>query len=77
MAGLGDWAEHRSGKAQPHIVVAHHSDGVKVTDHPTKAAAMEHGRALRKAGVLAYVHSAANAAKHGLDPRRDQQGRFA
>lgn len=76
--------------AKPYIVVAHHSDGIRVTEHNSKKEAHEHGKSLRKQGVTAYAHSKEHAEKYGLDPRksglgawtdanhpRDDKGRFS
>jgi hypothetical protein len=68
------------GKGTAYIVVAHHNDGTKVTDHPTKKAAHDHAQGLRDAGVSAFAHPKDVASKLGLDPRdqpRDDRGRFS
>lgn len=54
----------------PYIVVAHLADGPAVTDHATKAEAHRAGMALRRAGVEAFAHSVADAARFNLDPRK-------
>ena len=74
---MREFAAKHAGEA--HIVVAHHADGPKVTDHASKKAAMARGKELRAQGVTAVVHSAENARKFGLDPRnqpRDENGKF-
>lgn len=55
---------------EPHIVVEFLADGPKVTEHPTKKDAHEHGMRSRRAGIDAFAYSVADAAKHGLDPRK-------
>lgn len=54
---------------KPYIVVAELADGPAVTDHPSKAAAHQAGKILRRAGVVAFAYSVEDALKFGLDPR--------
>ena len=59
-----------AGRNAPHIVVSEHADGPRVTEYPSKKAAVAAGSALRASGAAeTYVYSKADAAKHGLDPR--------
>jgi hypothetical protein len=71
--GLSSWAGKKGGGI-PHIVVERHADGTRVTEHPSKQAAHEHGMALRREGRDVAVHSVAFANKFGLDPRKTEGG---
>jgi hypothetical protein len=72
---IKQWAAARlTGKVakpnNPHIVIEHRADGTKhVTDHPTKKAAMDHGKALRNSGKPVNVHDEETSKQFGLDPR--------
>lgn len=59
-----------STRKPTHIVVAHLADGERVTEHPSKAAALRDARKHRAGGVDAYVYGVDFAAKFGLDPRK-------
>jgi len=67
---IKQWATAMLG-GNPHVVITHNPDGSKtVTDHPTKKAALDHGKALRSSGKPAtFIYSKDNSEQFGLDPR--------
>ena len=56
-----------------YIVIEDTPHGPKVTDHPSKKAAKDHGTSLRRAGKTAFMHSHEHAQEFGLDPRTKKE----
>lgn len=55
---------------EKHVVIEGPQAAQVVHEHPTKKAAMEHGKRLRAEGKIAFVYSERSARQFGLDPRK-------